>query len=48
VSTNINIKHFNLNDATLFVKKVGKTIVCLVVYVDYILITWTMKHILHP
>jgi hypothetical protein len=30
----LNFKHFNLDDATLFVKKVGKTIVYLVVYVD--------------
>jgi hypothetical protein len=36
----LNFKHFNLDDATLFVKKVGKTIVYLVVYVDYLLITW--------
>jgi hypothetical protein len=34
-----NFKHFNLDDATLFVKKVGKTIVCIVVYVDDLLIT---------
>jgi len=33
----INFKHFDLNDATLFIKKVGKTIVYLVVYVDDIL-----------
>jgi hypothetical protein len=35
----LNFKHFNLDDATLFVKKVGKTIVYLVVYVDDLLIT---------
>jgi hypothetical protein len=33
------LKHFNLDDATLFVKKVGKTVVYLVVYVDDLLIT---------
>jgi hypothetical protein len=36
----LNFKHFNLDDATLFVKKVGKTVVYLVVYVDDVLITW--------
>jgi hypothetical protein len=35
----LNFKHFNLDDAILFVKKVGKTIVYLVVYVDDMLIT---------
>jgi hypothetical protein len=30
----LNFKHFNLDDATLFVKKVGKIVVYLVVYVD--------------
>jgi hypothetical protein len=30
----LNFKHFNLDDATLFVKKVGKILVYLVVYVD--------------
>jgi hypothetical protein len=35
----INFKNFNLDDATLFVKKVGKIIVYLVVYVDDLLIT---------
>jgi hypothetical protein len=35
----INFKHFNLDDATLFVKKVGKIVVYLVVYVDDLLIT---------
>ena len=30
----LNFKHFNLDDATLFVKKVGKTVVYIVVYVD--------------
>jgi hypothetical protein len=35
----LNFKHFNLDDATLLVKKVGKTIVYIVVYVDELLIT---------
>jgi hypothetical protein len=35
----LNFKHFNLSDATLFVKKVGKIVVYLVVYVDDLLIT---------
>jgi hypothetical protein len=37
----INFKHFNLDDATLFVKKVGKIVVYLVVYVDDLLIIGT-------
>jgi hypothetical protein len=36
----LNFKNFNLDDATLFVKKVGKNVVYLVVYVDDMLITW--------
>jgi hypothetical protein len=36
---NISFKHFNLDDATLIVKKVGKIVVYLVVYVDDLLIT---------
>jgi len=35
----INLKHYGLDDATLFVKKVGKTVVYPVVYVDDILMT---------
>jgi len=35
----INFEHFNLDDATLFVRKVGKTVVYIVVYVDDLLIT---------
>ena len=35
----MNFEHFNLDDATLFVKKVEKTIVYLVIYVDDLLIT---------
>jgi hypothetical protein len=34
----LNFKHFNIDDATLFVKKVGKNVVYLVVYVDDMLI----------
>jgi hypothetical protein len=33
----LNFKHYDLDDATLFVKKVGKIFVYLVVYVDDIL-----------
>jgi hypothetical protein len=33
-----NFKNFNLYSATLFVKKIGKTVVYLVVYVDDLLI----------
>ena len=33
----MNFKHFDLDDATLFVNKVGKTIVYLVVYIDDLL-----------
>jgi hypothetical protein len=35
----LNYKHFNLDDATLFFKKVGRSVVYLVVYVDDLLIT---------
>jgi hypothetical protein len=35
----LNFKHFNLDDATLFVKNVGKNVVYLVVYVDDLFIT---------
>ena len=35
----LNFKHYDLDDATFFVKKVGKTIVYLVVYVDDLLMT---------
>ena len=37
----LNYKHFNLDDAILFVKKVGRSVVYLVVYVDDLLITWS-------
>jgi len=36
----LNFKHYDLDDATLFLKKVGKTIVYLMVYVDDLLMTW--------
>ena len=36
----LNFKHYDLDDATLFVKKVGKTVVYFVVYVDDLLMTW--------
>ena len=36
----LNFKHFDLDDATLFIKKVGRSIVYFVVYVDDILMTW--------
>jgi hypothetical protein len=35
----LNYKCFNLDDATLFVKKVGKSVVYLFIYVDDLLIT---------
>ena len=35
----LNFKHYNLDDATLFVKKVERSIVFLVVYVDDLLMT---------
>eukprot|EP00253_Pinus_taeda_P010294 PITA_10294 len=35
----LNFKHYDLDDATLFVKKVGKTVLYLVVYVDDLLMT---------
>ena len=34
----MNYKHFDLDSATLFVKKVGRSIVYLVVYVDDLMI----------
>jgi hypothetical protein len=36
----LNLKHYNLDDAILFVKKVGKIVIYVVVYVDDLLITW--------
>ena len=35
----LNFKHYDLDDETLFAKKVGKKVVYLVVYVDDILMT---------
>eukprot|EP00253_Pinus_taeda_P023415 PITA_23415 len=35
----LNFKHYDLDDATLFIKKVGKIVVYLVVYVDDLLMT---------
>ena len=35
----LNFKHYNLDDATLFVKKVGRAIVFFVLYVDDLLMT---------
>jgi hypothetical protein len=39
----LNFKHFNLDDATIFFKKVGKIVVYLIVYVDNLLITRNNK-----
>jgi hypothetical protein len=39
----LNFKHFNLDDATLFVKKVGKIVVYIIVYVDNLLIIGSNK-----
>ena len=36
----LNFKQFNLGDVTIFVMKVGRSIVYLVVYVDDILMIW--------
>ena len=35
----LNYKHFDLDDATFFVKKVGRSVVYLVIYVDDLMIT---------
>eukprot|EP00253_Pinus_taeda_P018732 PITA_18732 len=35
----LNFKHYDLDDSTLFVKKVGKIVVYLVVYIDNLLMT---------
>jgi hypothetical protein len=35
----LNFKHFDLDDATIFVKKIGKNVVYLIVYVGDLLIT---------
>jgi hypothetical protein len=34
----LNSKHFNLDDATIFLQKVGKNVVYLIMYVDDLLI----------
>ena len=35
----LNFEHFDLDDATLFIKKFGRSVVYLVVYVDDLLMT---------
>jgi len=35
----INFENFNIDDVTLFIRKVGKIVVYLVVYIDDLLIT---------
>ena len=35
----LNFKHYDLHDATFFVKKIGKTVVYLVAYLDDLLMT---------
>ena len=35
----LNFEHFDLDDATLFIKEVGRSVVYLVVYVDDLLMT---------
>jgi hypothetical protein len=40
----LNFKHFNLDDAIFFVKKVGKIVVYRVVYVDDMFITWNNEN----
>ena len=35
----LNFEHFDLDDATLFINKVGRSVVYLVVYVDDLLMT---------
>ena len=35
----LNFKHYSLDDATLFVKKLGRSIVFFIVYVDDLLMT---------
>ena len=41
----LNFKHYNLDDATLFVKKVGRYIVFLMVYVDGLLMIGNTKYL---
>ena len=40
----LNFKHYDIDDANLFVKKFGKIVVYLVVYVDDILMTWNNEN----
>ena len=40
----LNFKHYDLDGATLFVKKVGKTVVYLVVYVDELPMIWNNEN----
>jgi len=40
----LNFKHFNLRDSILFVKKFGKFVIYLVLYVDDLLITWNNEN----
>eukprot|EP00253_Pinus_taeda_P010677 PITA_10677 len=44
----LNFKHYDLDDATLFVKKVGKIVVYLVVYVDNLLMTRNNERYIAP
>ena len=44
----LNFKHYDFDDATLFVKKVGKIVLYLVVYVDDILMTWNNVNYISP
>jgi hypothetical protein len=44
----LNFKHFNLDDATLFVNKVGKIVVYIVVYVDDLLIIGNNERYIAP
>ena len=44
----LNFKHFDLDDANFFVKKFGKIIVYLVVYVDDILMTGNNEIYISP
>ena len=39
----LNFKHFNLDEATLFIKKVERSVVYLAMYVDDLLMTWNNK-----
>ena len=43
----LNFKHFDLDDATLFIKKVGRSVVYLVVYIDDLLMTGRELYSIH-